>query len=116
MRHLVSSFLSANSNLKLDSIDVQESIASEAASLEEYQERIILKEREEARKLIIAVTPLVLQLELQVVVLDLRHPVSSACYFPGRSRYSDVWGRGEERDAETVGILEHEGKLPDCLG
>lgn len=70
LRRMIHTFISLNKSIKLQDINIQEGIQPDAKSIEEYLENIVLKEREEARTIIIVITPLVLRISLEVILLD----------------------------------------------
>jgi len=72
LRWMVYNFLQNNKTAKIHEFDIEECILSDASSLKEYLTEIVLKEREEARTLIIAIAPIVLRINLQVALFDLR--------------------------------------------
>ena len=67
---MVNNFLSRNKDKKLRDLDINESIMIDSDSLKEYQDNIVLKERVDARTLIIGITPVVLQVNLKVIIFD----------------------------------------------
>ncbi len=70
IRLMVNAYINMNPNFKLEGLSLEDCVASEAASLEEYRSQILLKDKEYARTLVIALTPLVLRVQLRVVMLE----------------------------------------------
>ena len=72
LRRCVFNFLKLNENFVINDIPLKTVILEDANSMEEYRNKIVLQDGEDARNLILVVLPLVLRIGINIVELDLK--------------------------------------------
>ena len=74
MRRLIWSYTKYQGHLPINKVQLRDGYSSEYASLEEYRQLYLLTEGQEAKGIVLAIAPIILRLNVDVVCLDDTYP------------------------------------------
>ena len=110
LRWMVNNYLIKNKDIKFRDFDMKECVLLDASSLQEYQEKYILEDRQDARTLVIVLTPVVLGINLEIVIFDHETmKISTTLKYGAKIKKSDIPKRTylNMSDQTITVILKH---------
>ncbi len=110
LRHMVARFLERNSKIVVNGLSLEAAVRNEFLAMDEFVRNVVLPPRTDARLIVIAVTPLVLRISLDCVVVDLQDRDTADKLvvetFSARAAGLDhTRGDGLDLHAETLAVM-----------